>query len=119
MFQNRFGALFFVGITVLGAAALVGTEENGGTISDAKAKIEEQRTEFLDEADKVSSSSASVGSTAPGSNMQVEIEFTPDADLVQDPAGINPAPIMPDPFAAEIVSVEPAQNQQGSDLPSR
>lgn len=106
MFQNRWGALFFVGLTMVGAAALVGTEEESGTLIEAAEQIEQQRAEFDDQAQAFSAPVEPAPVTAPLPEEPEMVEFTSQEDLVIDPSGFDPTPVMQDPAAGEVILVQ-------------
>lgn len=88
MFRNRWFALLFVGITLAGVTRLIGTENGGGALDKAAAELVAQKR----------SADASVApSTPPAAAEVVEIEFTPDEELIDPAAGEDPTPV--DEFA--------------------
>ena len=46
MFKSRKGALLFAALIVFGAISMVGTEESGGTLTDASDDIARQRADL-------------------------------------------------------------------------
>lgn len=103
MFKNSKGALLFVGMTLFGAAMLIGSEDNEGALLKAAADIEKQR-----EAMNADREIANRDSTPQGfaSANPAELKFTPDADLIDDATGYDPTPEIEKP----LVSAEPQVN---------
>ena len=97
MFRNRWGALFFVAMTALGGAALVGGEDDRGVLLNAAEDLQRQQAAM----------NAAMGeTTAPPVAIPTAeaIEFTSDEELIDDAAGIDPTPIEEGlPLAAEVV----------------
>ncbi len=90
LFQNRIRALMFVVATLIGAAALIGTQDEKGALTAATEQIAEQGRELRGEAD---------GFAMPVENPEPTMieadqsdEFASDGDLVVDPVGMNPTP---------------------------
>jgi len=121
VFQNRWGALSFVGVTLIAAVVLVGTESVDGTLAEATAQIEQQSAEQRDRTTTINSAKAEPGqsekpaaqpSATPTTPPTEDIfEFTSDEDLQVDPVGIDPTPIIEDPFvedptAGEVIEVK-------------
>lgn len=118
MFQNRWGALLFVGATLAGAISLVGTGDGNGAIADATAQLEQQVTDLRGQAapEKPAPPPKTIAPAKTASPPKPDIadvavqedltEFTTSEDLVVDPIGIDPTPIMPDPEAGEIILIE-------------
>ncbi|MGB3738458.1 MAG: hypothetical protein WA948_03805 [Pontixanthobacter sp.] len=105
LFRNRYGALAFVGLTLIGAASLVGTQEDEGLITQTAATIEQQRADFEDAAKAAEASRTpatqpepepSIGDYAPA------IPIADDEDLIDDAEGIDPTPI--DPSDGEAIA---------------
>jgi len=103
MFKNSKGALFFVALTLLGVATLVGTEDNEGALLKAAANIEQQRNMMNEDRRVVRGNSAPIGFAS--SNGQTR-EFTADEDLIDDATGFDPTP----EYEAPLVSAEPQVN---------
>lgn len=118
MFQSRTGALAFVGLTLIGAAAMVGSEDQAGTIETATSEIFEQRKAFDAQAE-------AMGTPDPSPVLQV-VEASSsaapvpaeNAALVLDPKGIDPTPIVPEPIDAAQIEQEKSEPGQGEAEPS-
>lgn len=108
MFQSRGGALFFVGITLVGVAGLVGTEDTDGAIASATAQFEQQGEEFREQAEAMSNPPEPIPTVVaePEPVPEEEVEFATDEDLVVDPVGFDPTPVIEDPTEGEVVEVE-------------
>ena len=112
MFRNRWFALLFVAVTAAGAASLVGTEDDGGTIADATDQITQQRAQFERDAAEIAAPSKPEPATEADPLLEqsydddVVIEFTSDEDLVLDPSGVDPTPVIEDPAEGEIIAIE-------------
>ena len=107
MFQNRWGALFFVGLTLVGAASLVGTEDEDGAIASAAAQLEQQGEDLRARSDTGNSAEEQiVEPTEPKPWPDESFEFASEEDLMIDPTGIDPTPIIEDPAEGEVVIVE-------------
>lgn len=103
----------FVVLALFGVASLVGTEDNGGAITKAAEQFGQSRDSSAQAADagRAEIPPSAVTSEPSFAEETVIVEFTPDDDLVQDPSGFDPNPIMPDPEAAEIIELEPAAEE--------
>ncbi|MCT2557624.1 hypothetical protein N0B51_01375 [Tsuneonella sp. YG55] len=89
MFRNRWFALLFVGMVLAGVANLVGTEAGGGAISAAQTQFADQREQ----------AEALVDHGPPGEGEpDIELQFTPDEELIDAATGYDPTPV--DEFAA-------------------
>lgn len=109
MFQSRGGAVFFVGATLFGAAMLVGTENEDGTLAVATAQIEQQRADFIAEAEALNSPQqpeARASGQQESEPLPADTEFSSPEDLIVDPTGFDPTPVIDDPAAGEVVIVE-------------
>ena len=111
MFQNRWGALLFVGLTLIGAASLVGTEDNEGTLAEAAAQLEQQGADYREQASGFSQPDPA--ENTPGdADTQFDVagsevvEFTSEEELVVDPIGIDPTPIIEDPAKGEVILIQ-------------
>lgn len=89
MFKSRGGAIFFVGITLLGAAQLVGAEEDEGALLQAANQIQNQRDALDEEI-------AGFQRPSDGSNdlsfEEPDGVFADEAELIDDAAGFDPTP---------------------------
>ncbi|WP_284123702.1 hypothetical protein [Parerythrobacter aestuarii] len=108
MFQSRGGALFFVGLTLVGVAGLVGTEETDGAIASATAQFEQQGEDFREQAEAMSNPGEPVPVVATEAEPAPpeDLEFASDEDLIVDPTGIDPTPVIEDPAEGEVLEVE-------------
>ena len=96
VFRNRWIALAFVLFMAMGAAQLVGDENDAGVISQAAEQLIDQRADFARQADELSVDTA-----------DVEAEFAEDDDLIAAEApvtdepdsfsGFDPVPDMAEP----------------------
>jgi hypothetical protein len=84
MFRNRWGALLFVGLTLAGAAQLVGTGKGDGAIEAAKDRLVAQ---------KAQGENFTIGQPAPAAEQAPKVEFTPDEELIDLAVGEDPTPI--------------------------
>lgn len=100
MFKSSKGALLFVVVTLLGAAALIGTEDNEGALLKAAANIEKQREAMKTDRRITQSSSAPIGFASTNSG---EYEFASDDELIDNATGFDPTPEL----EAPLVSAEP------------
>lgn len=117
MFRNRWFALLFVGLILAAVTRIVGTGKGDGAIDDATRQIVVQQNR----AERMTSE------TVPGVvSEDVQIEFTPDEELIDPATGEDPTPVdafaTPGEPAAEpetqviIVSDETAAPAQPLDL---
>lgn len=110
MFQNRWGALLFVGLTLIGAASLVGTEDNEGTLAEAAAQLEQQGADYREHAEGFSQADpAGDASTDVAQHDLADtevVEFTSEDELVVDPSGIDPTPIIDNPAQGEVILIQ-------------
>ncbi len=94
LFRNRWVAVAFVLLTAIGAAELVGDEEDGGPLGNAAQKWAGQRVELSQQAEALATSETSsiVGTTSD----PTLVEGAPQVDPVTDPDGwFAPAPVSP------------------------
>ncbi len=99
MFKSRTGALAFVAMTLIGAATMVGSETEGGTIDAAKAELERQRQLASDQAKTLSQAEQNPEPII----VQVDAPLpaaseTKSADLGFEPLGLDPKPMLPEPM---------------------
>ena len=122
MFQSRGGALFFVGLTLVSAATLVGTEEGDGALADATAQIEQQRSDFVEKTKDIAgtpantppppsvaaAASTAISTPAPEPEAaDVITEFVPDEELIVDPSGFDPNPDLSEGLGQKITVFDP------------
>nr|WP_137676843.1 hypothetical protein [Parerythrobacter lutipelagi] len=93
MFKNRIGALVFVGLAMIGAANLVGTEEQDGAIQRAAAELQDQRDAFEREIQ-----AAAPAETKRAKPREVIEVAASEEDLIDDAQGIDPAGTDPSGF---------------------
>ena len=111
LFRNKLGALGFVVLMMISAATLVGTEEHDGVIVKTTQEIAKQRSDFAEKVDAMSSPKK-VAQAPAAETASVEIEFTPDEELVDDAQGFDPTPeppqpdVNPEPIAAGNLAEE-------------
>ncbi|MHA6332581.1 hypothetical protein ACXYL9_02765 [Qipengyuania sp. CAU 1752] len=111
IFQNRWGALLFVGLTLIGAASLVGTEDTEGTLAEAAAQLEQQGADYREQAAGFSQPDQAENGSSDG-DMQYDlagsevVEFASEEELVVDPIGIDPTPIIEDPAKGEVILIQ-------------
>jgi hypothetical protein len=107
MFQSKAGALLFVIVTLIGVAALVGTEEEDGALISAAERIERQGAELNDA--RTDPASDSGPETIVVVEEEEEPSFASDDELILDPTGLEPVGMEPNPVAnvaEEVVLVE-------------
>ena len=105
LFRNRYGALAFVGLTMIGAASLVGTQEDEGLITQTAATIEQQRADFEQASEAVNatpSPTTDMNAGTPTIERAPPIPIAEDEDLIDDAEGIDPTPI--DPFDRQAIA---------------
>lgn len=89
LFRNRWVALGFVIMMVTSAISLVGTEEGGGMIEEAKAELEGQKQGFETQAAELAEPTSS--------NIVIDAgafeEDVSEEDLVDPGTGEDPTPI--------------------------
>lgn len=102
LFRNRWAALGFVAMMVTSAISLVGTEEGGGMIDEAKAELQGQKQDFEDQATELAKPTSSMTvidkSELDGGDLDEDVS---DDDLVDPGTGEDPTP--PDDGALEPV----------------
>lgn len=95
MFRNAKGALFFAAVTVLGAAMLIGSEDNEGALIRAAEDLERQKAQAED-------ARADSGSLPPAQGFapadEAQLEFSSDEELVDSAQGLDPSPDIEPPF---------------------
>lgn len=99
MFQSRTGALAFVAMTLIGAVAMVGSEDEAGTIETAKAEFARQQQAASKQAEDLAKP---VENPEP---LIVEVAGPPPvleseapASFGFDPKGLDPKPMIPEPL---------------------
>ncbi len=101
LFKNRYGALAFVGLTMIGAAALVGTDEDDGLIPQTAASIEQQKADFDASAQEL----ATNGRDRPlimADPALADIPLAPDEALIDEAEGFDPTPVdLSDPLGID------------------
>lgn len=98
MFRNRWGALFFVAVTLAGVAQLVGTRTERGAIDEAAATLTAQRQEM--EALATPAAPPPVAADAiTDDGGDVIYDAPADEDLIDPGTGVDPTP--PDSFDGE------------------
>ena len=89
LFRNRWIALGFVAMMVASAISLVGTEEGGGMIDEAKAELQGQKQDFETQAAELAEPTSS--------NIVIDAgafeEDVSDDDLVDPGTGEDPTPM--------------------------
>ena len=122
MFQSRTGALAFVGLTLIGAATMVGSEDEAGTIETATSEMFEQRKAFDAQAEAMGTPDPSPVLQVVDASSNAEPVPAEDAALVLDPKGFDPTPILPEPIdtgQAEPATSEPSQGEAELAGPTR
>lgn len=110
MFGNRWFALGFVMMTLLGVYAIVGSDDEGGVLTRAQSAIEEQRA-AIDEFEQTELA------PPPTRDRQAEeATFLSDEELINqaqgdDTSGFDPSP----PEAREIEAVDVVQIVTGDE----
>lgn len=109
MFKNRWGALFFVCLTALGAVGLIGGEDDEGLVVSAAGELTDVGNDFGNRKQELSEpeqravrDAGDVGQFSPDEDF-VE-EYAPDDDLIDDTRGFEPEPDI-DP-SREVEKVE-------------
>lgn len=109
MFKNRWGALFFVCLTALGAVGLIGGEDDEGLVLSAAGELTDVGNDFGNRNQELSEpeqravlDAGDVGQFSPDEDF-VE-EYAPDDDLIDDTRGFEPEPDI-DP-SREVEKVE-------------
>lgn len=103
MFMNRWGALIFVCLAAFGAVSLIGGEDDPGVLLYAAGELTQTRDKFKSDAatlalpdDRPVLDAATGGEFTP--DEELETEFLPDEQLIDDTRGFEPAPdINPSP----------------------
>ncbi len=90
MFRNRWGALFFVGLTLAGVTTLVGTDKEDGALQQATDQIALQKAQ----ADQLMAGPGAMMETGTPSAAAV---LVPEEELIDQALGEDPTPI--DEFA--------------------
>lgn len=110
MFQSRGGALAFAGITLMGVAGLVGTEDDDGALADSIAQIEQQGAEFREQTAQLQETAPpqQAPSPAPPAEAEVVTKFASDEDLIVDPTGFDPTPDLEGLPGTAIVALDPS-----------
>lgn len=97
MFRNRWGALLFVVASALGAAALVGGEDDRGVLLNAAEDLQRQQAAM----DAAMGGAAQPPVAIPANDV---VEFTSDEELIDDASGVDPTPLEEGlPLEAELV----------------
>ncbi|MDZ4308835.1 hypothetical protein [Allopontixanthobacter sp.] len=100
MFKNRWGALIFVCLSVLGAVSLIGGEDDHGALLLAADELTETKSELQIQAGELSQADSSA---EPTPDEQPVSGFMSDEELIDDTRGIDPAPdIDPSPAAENV-----------------
>lgn len=109
MFKNRWGALFFVCLTALGAVGLIGGEDDEGLVLSAAGELTDVGNDFGNRKQELSEpeqravlDGGDVGQFSPDEDF-VE-EYAPADDLIDDTQGFEPEPDI-DP-SREVEKVE-------------
>lgn len=89
LFRNRWAALGFVVITAMGAASLVGSEEDEGLLGDAATTIADQREQFVDDTEALSDPDLELP--------RDDGSFASDGELYEEGEGLSADPILDDP----------------------
>lgn len=103
LFKNRFVALVFVAMIVLGVRTLIGTEGDAGLLTSKTAEIEANVEALQSEARHFQAEpDEDIVTPEP-----IAIAFAPDEDLIEDAEGVEPegqdtGPDAPGPVDIEI-----------------
>lgn len=103
MFRNAKGALLFAVVTILGAATLIGSEDNEGALIRAAEDLERQKAQAED-ADSGDGDSPPAEGFAPVDEAQ--LEFSSDEDLIDSAQGFDPAPDIEPPLIPAEPQIE-------------
>lgn len=95
VFQNSKAALIFAGLTIFGAAAMVGSSDDKGMVSRVADLVASQRQTIADEAEQFAESQ-SVGD-APSANGNADAGWGSDEPAFgdYDPDTSEPSPVAP------------------------
>ncbi len=103
MFMNRWGALIFVFLAAFGAVSLIGDEDDPGVLLDAADELTRSKSQYEADAaalaqpdDRPVLDADTGGEFTP--DEELEAEFLPDDELIDDTHGFEPTPdIIPTP----------------------
>lgn len=84
MFKSRKGALLFAAAIVIGAVTLVGTEEEGGTLTEASDDIAAQRADFAADMVRENALSQDAGQVDDEEDIEGWDEDLDDEDVYDD-----------------------------------
>lgn len=99
LFRNRWIALAFVLMMASSAASLVGTEDGGGMIDQAKEQLQGQKDQFEAEAAKMAKPTRSHTVISLEEPPVSEGDMQDEEALIDPGTGIDPTP--PDPAGLE------------------
>lgn len=103
MFRNAKGALFFAVTTMLGAAMLIGSEDDEGALLKAASEIERQQA-LADLAGPEDQNPPPTQGFA--QEDQAQLEFSTDEELIDSAQGLDPAPDIEPPLVSGQPEVE-------------
>ena len=104
---NRWGAVAIVFVAMIAALALVGTEENSDALLSAAEQIGQKAGEGEEQATTEPEPAALPTPVIPEVVEEEPIvEFATDEELIVDPTGIDPSPIITNPAEGEEIEVE-------------
>ena len=97
MFKNRWGALLFVCLTAIGAASLIGGEDDQGLLlsatdelTDARDGLDSRRQELSRPDERPVLDAGNVGEFS--SDDELVAEYLSDEELIDDTQGLEPEP---------------------------
>lgn len=97
MFKNRWGALLFVCLTALGAASLIGGEDDQGVLLSAADELTKTGNDFGSRAQELSETedrpvldAGNIGQFTPDDDLLPE--FEPEDELSDNTQGLEPEP---------------------------
>ena len=104
LFRNKLAALAFVALIVIGAALLIGTEQEQGVIQETAQTIAEQRTDF-DETVKQAGVPKPGRPTIMADPEPASVPLADDDALIDEAIGFDPTPVDPtDPFDPKAIA---------------
>lgn len=103
MFRNAKGALFFAVATMLGAAMLIGSEDNEGALIRTAEELERQKAQAEDVGSGGRDLPPAQGFATAD---EAQLEFSSDEDLVDQAQGFDPSPDIEPPLIPAEPQVE-------------
>jgi len=120
LFRNRWIALAFVGMTLIGVHSLVGSGEDAGLLTRAQAGPPPQEAEG-DMPIPVPSPLPDAAASAAGSTPEEPYAFMPDEELITSAEGSDPSGFAPegiDPTGFDAAGFDPTPQEETSEKPA-